>query len=30
MFQTKEHDKTVEIDLKEMAINDLPDKEYKR
>lgn len=30
MFQTKEHDKTVEIDLKEMVINDLPDKEYKR
>ena len=30
MFQSKEHDKTVEIDLKEMAINDLPDKEYKR
>lgn len=30
MFQTKEHVKAVEIDLKEMVINDLPDKEYKR
>lgn len=30
MFQTKEHDKTIEIDLKEMAINNLPVKQYKR
>lgn len=29
MFQTKEHDTTLEIDLKEMAINDLPDKDTK-
>lgn len=30
MFQTKERDTTLEIDLKEMVINDLPDKEYKK